>query len=102
MREFAALFGRGGQQVLYAPVGEVVVERRILCMLPGDSPHVDVAESTIFALLLRCSDFAYVNMSPPGEALRFLETNYRGDTAQVFTVGEAAIASCKKGQQDGH
>jgi hypothetical protein len=33
VREFAALFGRGGQKVLYAPDGELVVERRILFLL---------------------------------------------------------------------
>jgi hypothetical protein len=103
VREFAAFFGSGGHQVLYAPVGDVVVERRILCMLPGDSPHVSVAESTIFALLLYCSgsSFLFFNMSPPGEELRFLVSNHRGDAAKVFEVGEASIASCKKDKKTG-
>jgi hypothetical protein len=88
--------------VLYTPVGEVVVARRILLMLPGDSPYVNVAEALVFALLALVGPaFVFVNMSPPGELLRFLVTNTFGDPPKVIRVGEAVIERCQLGSRKG-
>ena len=76
VREFAAFFGRGHDKVLYTPVGDVLFEKRVMLILPGDAPAalVDAAESAVFALLLLVgAAFIFVNMSPTGENLRFLK-----------------------------
>lgn len=70
----------------------IVVERRIIAILPVGSRAVDVAEAAVLLALLRSyAGVVCLNNSPPGEpdGVRFLHASHTGAEPKVLVLGRA-------------
>lgn len=77
--------------VVCTPLGPVILERRLLAVLPPDAEKVNLAEGLWLAIFFLLFDAWVLNSSPTGSDQRFLVESWNGTVALAEQLGTATL-----------
>lgn len=89
--EFFHVTSKRSKGVICTPFGRVVLERRLLAVLPPDADKVNLAEGLWLAIFFLLFDAWVLNTSPTGSSQRFLVESWDGTVALAEQLGTSTL-----------